>query len=172
MLARLAAIPGVSEARTDSSGRFFWIVPAAGADPDRVRELALAALGKGASVLPPGRAGAQLAARAHGDPWLSAAEVMTLSFVEGRLLSVRVAGEAARRTGATAPQREELAEAIRAELFGAMERVHAEGGRPSSGWIYVEWPALAAAAVARCDPALPPELRARLAEALPGLLAG
>ena len=171
MLARLSAVPGVASARSDSSGRFFWVTPVDGADAAGVQERALAALGAGARALSPDRAVAQLAARDRGDPWLSASEVMALSLVEARLLSVRIAGEAARRAGATPAQREELAEALRVELFGAMERVHDEGGRSSSGWIYKEWPALAAAAVARCGEALPAEVRAAVAAALPGLLA-
>jgi hypothetical protein len=117
------------------------------------------------------QAEAQLAARLRGDPWLGAGEVMTLSFVEARLLSVRLGAEAAQRVGATAEQREILGEAIRAELFAVMERVHAEGGRSSGGWIHQEWPAIAAAIVERCARPIPTTLRAKLAQELPALLA-
>jgi hypothetical protein len=136
-----------------------------------VTGLATDVLGQRARVLPAAEADLQLARRTLGDPWLGAAEVMTLSFVESRLLSVRLAGELARRTGAAPQEQEEIAEAIRIELFAAMERVHAEGGRSSSGWIYREWPAIAEAAVTRCPATLPDERRRRFAELLPGLLA-
>ncbi len=170
MLARLQAVPGVASARVDSSGRFFWISFAEGADAGGT-DLALGVLGKGARVLGAAEADAQRAAHGRGDPWLGPDEVMALSFVEARLLSVRIAGEAERRLAASPDQREALAEAIRLELFAAMERVHAEGGRGSSGWIYVEWPALAAAAVARCRETMDDDLRRGLLELLPGLLA-
>ena len=171
MLARLDAIPGVCAARVESSGRFFWIELAEGADPSRVSDLATGVLGRGARPLPAADAEVQLARRLRGDPWLGADGVMTLSFVESRLLSVRLAGELARQSGATPEEQEEIAEAIRIELFAAMERVHAEGGRSSSGWIYREWPAIAEAAVERCPGILPDERRRRFAELLPGLLA-
>jgi hypothetical protein len=170
VLARLDSIPGVEAARVDSSGRFFWVEIDESADASRVTDLAEGVLGQGARALPPAGAEAQLAERRLGDPWLGAGEVMTLSFVESRLLSVRLAGELERRTGASPEQRELIAEAIRRELFAAMERVHAEGGRSSSGWIYREWPAIAEAAVERCAGALPEEPRLRFAELLPALL--
>jgi len=95
---------------------------------------------------------------------------MTLSFVEARILSVRLTGEVAHLTGAAPEHREEIAEAIRLELFATMERVHSEGGRRSSGWIHEEWPAIAAATVERCAGAMPRDLCRRLSEVLPALL--
>jgi hypothetical protein len=171
VLARLQAVPGVASARVDSSGRFFWISFQDGADAASGTALALGVLGSGARLLGATEAEAQRAAHGRGDPWLGPDEVMGLSYVEARLLSVRIAGEAERRLATSPAQRESLAEAIRLELFAAMERVHAEGGRGSSGWIYVEWPALAAAAVSRCREALDDDLRRGLGELLPGLLA-
>ena len=171
VLARLEAVPGVSAARVDSSGRFFWIAVEDGADPSGVSALTLPLLGTGARTLAADRAKAQLAAGRQGDPWLGAAEVMTLSFVESRLLSVRIAGEVRAGTGATPEQHEEIAEAIREALFAAMERVHSEGGRRSSGWIYEEWPVIAANAAERCAGRIPGDLRLQVAELLPGLLA-
>ena len=170
VLVRLDAVPGVTGARVDASGRFFWVSLAAGADVAEVTALLRGVLGRSARLLPPEQADAQLARRGAGDPWLAATEVMTLSFVESRLLSVRIAGDAARRSGADPEQRETLAEGIRTALFAAMERVHGEGGRSGSGWIYEAWPAIAADAVARCGDALPAELRLRLEGLLPGLL--
>ena len=171
VLARLDSIPGVAAARVDSSGRFFWIALAEAADASAVTALAEGVLGPGTSALPAVEAETQLAGRRLGDPWLGSSEVMTLSFVESRLLSVRLAGELERRAGATPGQRELIAEAIRLSLFAAMERVHAEGGRSSSGWIYREWPTIAEAAVGRCAGILPDEPRSRFAELLPTLLA-
>lgn len=171
MLARLQAVPGVDSARVDSSGRFFWITFGDGADPAVGTARALGVLGKGARALGAADAEKQHAAHRRGDPWLGPDEVLTLSFVESRLLSVRIAAEAERRLATSPDQREALAEAIRRELFAAMERVHAEGGRGSSGWIYVEWPAIAAAAVDRCREAMDDDLCRGLAELLPGLLA-
>ncbi len=172
VLARLDAIPGVATARTDSSGRFFWITPAPDAQPREVAGLCLAALGASAALLGPAAAEAQLAARARGDPWLGTGEVMILSFLEGRLLSVRIAGDAAAESGATPVQREAVAESVRVALFAALERVHAEGGRTSGGWIDEEWPTIAAAAAARCAPDLPPGVRERVSAVLPHLLRG
>jgi hypothetical protein len=171
VLARLDALAGVKVSRTDSSGRFFWLEPREGVDRGTLEALAVGALGKGTRVLSPEEAAAQLALHGAGDPWLAAREVMTLSFVEGRLLSVRLSGDAAREASLLPGQREAVAEAIRAELFGAMARIHAEGGRTSSGWIYEEWPAIAAAAASRCAGALPAGSAARVAAVLPGLLA-
>ncbi len=171
MLARLDALPGVAAARVDSSGRFFWLSITDGADAEAVASLAVSVLGGRARRLPSTRAAVQLASRVHGDPWLGSGEVMTLSFVEARLLAVRLAGDAASGAGLTPDQREELAEAIRVELFAAMERIHAEGGRKTGGWIYEEWPSIARAAFVRCAGPIPPDAGRRLAELLPGLLA-
>jgi hypothetical protein len=171
VLARLDAVPGVEESRVDSSGRFFWIVPRDLVEAGTLAGDVQAVLGKGARRLPPEEAAAQLAAHGAGDPWLAADEVMTLSFVEARLLSVRISGEAARKASLLPDEKEAVAEAVRAALFGAMARVHAEGGRRSSSWIYEEWPALAADAAGRCAETMRPEAAARVAEVLPGLLA-
>jgi hypothetical protein len=170
VLARLDLVPGVAAARSDSSGRFFWIELATGADEGAVREGARAVLGPRARPLPAPEAAAQLAWRRLGDPWLRTGEVMALSFVEGRLLSVRLCAELERRGAIPGDRGEVVAEAIRVELFAALARVHAEGGRPSSAWIHEEWPAIAVAVRGRCIAALPLELRDRFAEALPTLL--
>ena len=170
VLARLDSIPGVGGSRVDSSGRFFWLALEGGADAARVAALARGVLGGDARSLPAPQAEAQLAASGRGDPWLDASQVMTLSFVESRILSVRLAGEFERRTGASPEQREQVGEAIRLELFAAMERIHAAGGRRSSGWIYEEWPAIARGTVERCAGAVPQDLHQRLALLLPSLL--
>ena len=169
VLARLDAIPGVT-ARVDSSGRFFWLAVDASADLPGATALAAETLGARASALSGADAEAQLAAHASGDPWLTAREVMMLSYVESRILSVRLASAVQHEVGATAEQREVIAEAVRSALFAAMERVHAEGGRSSSGWIFEEWPLIAAAAAKRCAARIPPPIQHRIDEILPGIL--
>jgi len=170
VLARLDAIPGVTAARVDSSGRFFWLALEEPSLEAGVRDAALGVLGAGALVLPAAQARAQVASQRRGDPWHAAGDVMTLSYVESRMLSVRIAGEVERLLGTSGDERERIGEAIRTELFAAMERVHAEGGRRSGGWIYDAWPAIAGAVVERCAEPLPGVLRDRLAEVLPTLL--
>jgi hypothetical protein len=160
----------VATARVDSSGRFFWLALAEGADADAVASLAVSVLGGRARRLPPARAAVQLVSRVNGDPWLGADGVMTLSFLESRLLAVRLAGDAAARTGLTPERREDLAESIRMEMFAAMERVHGEGGRKTGGWIYEEWPSIARAALDGCEGPIPADVRRLLAELLPTLL--
>jgi hypothetical protein len=140
------------------------------ADADDVNVLAFGALGKGTRLLTADQAETQLAARPRGDPWLAAAEVLTLSFLESRILSVRLAGEVEHRIGATPEHLEEVSEAIRLESFAAMERVHSEGGRRSRGLIYEEWPAIALATVDRCAGTMPLDLYRQLSEVLPTLL--
>jgi hypothetical protein len=171
VLARLDALPGVAAARVDSSGRYFWLALVDGTDAGAVASLATGVLGGRARRLAMARAEAQLEAIVRGDPWLGAGEVMTLSFLESRLLAVRLAGDAAARTGLTPERREDLAEAIRVQLFAAMERVHADGGRKTGGWIYEEWPSIARAALDGCAGPIPPDVRRLLAEILPKLLA-
>lgn len=150
VLARLDAVPGVSRSRAEASGRFVLLELSAGSHPDEVEAAARRALGREARRLSEAEAREQLAARGSGDPWLAAAEVMALSYLEGRILSTRVSAAAAREAGLDALERDRLAEALRLEVFAALERVHAEGGRSSGGWFYDAWPAVAAAALERC----------------------
>jgi hypothetical protein len=171
VLARLDALPGVACSRTEASGRFFLIELHPGADASLAEERSMAVLGRGCRRLGESESESQLAARGAGDPWLAAVEVVTLSFVEGRLLSVRITAAATRELDLSVEEQERLTEAVRVELFAALQRVHAEGGRPSSGWIYQDWPGIAAAAAERCRPWLGSERAEALARALPGLLA-
>lgn len=143
MLARLDALPGVALARTDTSGTYLLLELTAGADPAAAEAAALRSLPAGARRLPQDEAEDQLAALRRGDPWLSAAEVPGLSYLEARLLSVRVAGEAGRALGLGPRDRARLCEVARQELFRAVERVHREGGRESSGWFFEAWPEVA-----------------------------
>ena len=127
-------------------------------------------LGAHARALAEPEARSQLAAAERGDPWHSAAEVMALSYVEGRILAVRLSTAAAAAVPALGEARGAAEEAIRCELFSALERVHGEGGRSTSGWIDEAWPGIAQAALARCRSALPAGVEAELAACLPGLL--
>lgn len=156
MLARLDCIPGVAESRVEASGRFFLLVLAEGADEARAVAEAAAALRGRAAPLAPAAAAAQLARRERGDPWLSAREITALSYLEARVVAAATADRVASRVGLAAGAHDALAEALRLELFAAIERVHGEGGRESSGWFYAEWPAIAVAAAARCAVALGP----------------
>lgn len=150
VLARLDAVPGVRRSRTEASGRFLLLELSPRADPQRVEASARRALGREARRLREPEAREQLDARGKGDPWLTAGEVMALSYIEGRILSARVSAEVARRAGLEVGERERLAEALRLEIFAALERAHAQGGHSSGGWLYRAWPAVAAAALRRC----------------------
>lgn len=144
MLARIEEIDGVAWAGAEATGRFLAVRPGPDADAERLAaavERALAGRGRRAGEA---LAQAQLAAREQGDPWYSAREVRALSFIEGRLVAVHVAAKVGDDLGLSPADRASLAEAVREVFFGVLERVHAEGGRESSGWFYVEWPGIAA----------------------------
>ena len=144
VLARLDRLPGVARARADGTGTFLRLDLRPGADPAVVARAALAALGPRAAELPPAEAAAQLEGAARGDLWLAADEVLGLSYLEARMLSVRLPSAVERGLPLGPGGAARLAEAIRTVLFAAVERVHAEGGRESSGWFFEAWPALAA----------------------------
>lgn len=150
MLARLDGITGVEESRADASGRFFALALAPGADAGAALAGARDALGGGARALDELEARAQLAARERGDPWYARRDTLELCFLEARVLSVRIGAAAAGAARLPGGDRERVAEVARAVLFEVMERVHGEGGRPSSGWFYEEWPAIAAQVSAGC----------------------
>jgi hypothetical protein len=170
VLARLDELPGVARARAESAGRHFALELVPGADAASVALAAREALAGRARVLGPEEAASQLAARPRGDPWLSRDEVMALSYVEGRILAVRVSARTGREAGLAPEARERLAEALRIEIFAVLERVHAEGGRSSSRWFYEEWPAVAGRVFARGSAFVPgdllPALRSSLDRAL------
>lgn len=166
MLARLEKVPGVRSARVEASGRCFLLALAPGTDPARAVEGAVAALGGRARPLDDAAAAAQLAARPRGDPWLSTEEVHALSYVEARVISVRVAGAVAKAAGLEAAEADALRESTRLEVFAAIERVHDEGGRDSTGWFFEAWPEIARAVAARARGFVAPERLAALADAL------
>ena len=169
MLARLERVEGIADARVEATGRLFALVLAPGAEEAAALAGAAAALQSTPRRLPPDEAAEQLAHRAAGDPWLSRAEVAALCFLEARLLASRGAGDVAAAAGLEGGERRAMEEAMRRELFAAMERVLAEGGRDSPGWFYDEWPALARAIAARCAGALAPDRHERAAAALAAL---
>jgi len=166
VLARIDEVPGVARARAEASGRHLALELAPGADPAAVARAALAVLAGRGRPLGEDEARAQLDARPRGDPWLAAADVMALSFVEGRILAVRVSGAAGREARLDADGRDRLAEAVRREVFDAVERVHAEGGRPSSGWFFEAWPEIAARVAARAKGLVPADRQEELRAAL------
>jgi hypothetical protein len=169
VLARLEEVEGVAGARVEATGRFFALVLAPGADEVRTLAAVEAALRTPPRRLPPGEAAAQLARAGRGDPWFSRAEVAELCFVEARLLAARAEGAVASAANLDPAERGAVGDALRDELFLAMERVLAEGGRESSGWFYAEWPAIAARASARAAGVLAPEKSGRAAAALAAL---
>jgi hypothetical protein len=156
----------VAESRVEASGCFFLVVLAPGAEEGRVVAEAMTALRGRAARLEPAAAAAQLAARPRGDPWLSAREIVGLSYVEARIVATTTAARVAAQAGLDGRATAAVAEALRLELFAAVERVHAEGGRESSAWFYAAWPAIAAAAADRSAAALGPEARGPAAAAL------
>lgn len=165
MLARIEGIEGVEWAGAEATGRFLAVRPARAGDRERVAEAVGRALGPRGRRAGDALARSQLAALGRGDPWFRANEVHALSYVEGRLVAVHTASRVAKELRLQPREREELAEAVREILFGVLERVHAEGGRESSGWFYAEWPRIAAAVAARMAGSVPdpPALEARVA---------
>jgi len=162
VLARLDRIPGVARSLVEASGRTFILEVAPGTARDAVAAAAREVLGAGAAELAADEAEAQRATRDRGDLWFSAWEILALSLLEGRVVSSRAATAAQRDLGIGIEAARAVGEAVRLELFEALERIHAEGGRSSGGWFYAAWPALSTRAAARAAPALPGNAAARL----------
>jgi hypothetical protein len=172
VLARLDAIPGVRESRADASYRHFLLELRPGADRAAAAAAACAALGERARLLGPAEAAAQLEARGRGDPWYAAADTLALCYLEARVLAANAGPAAARAAGLDPGAADAVCEAARSVLFEVMERVHGEGGRPSSGWFYEEWPAIAATIADRAAgllPGLDSGAAARLRQAIAAL---
>ncbi len=147
MLARLDKIPGVSRSRAECSGHYFLVELTDGV-VDGVAARAVEVLGHGARLLPREEAEAQHEARRRGEPWLTAREARALSFVEGRMLGVRVSAGVSKVAGLTAEERERLAEAVREEMFAHVERIYA--GLTPAGRFFEAWPHIAALIAERC----------------------
>lgn len=165
MLARLDAIPGVRRSRAECSGYLFLVELVEGAGEGAVSR-AVEVLGPGARLLPPDEAEAQRDARRRGEPWVTAAGARALSYVEGRMVGVRVAAAVARDLGLSPVERERLAEAVREEMFTHVERLHA--GLGSAGRFFQDWPQLAERIATRCAPWLAHDRAGALLAALVG----
>jgi len=140
VLARLRRIPGVADARVECSGTFFALTLDERANLDVALRAVLDSLGPGSRRLATEEAEGQLAARAGGEIWFSEEQIRGLSYVEGRIITGRVLAAATRGLDVAEPEMDRIREAIRVEVFGAIDLVHDEGGRSSSGWFADEWP--------------------------------
>jgi hypothetical protein len=147
VLARLDEIPGVSRSRAECSGHYFLVELADGV-PDGIEARALEVLGRGARLLRPEEAEVQHKARRRGEPWLTSEEARALSFVEGRMLGVRVSAAVSKDAGLTAEEQERLADAVREEMFAHVERIYA--GLVPAGRFFEAWPQIAAHVAERC----------------------
>lgn len=165
MLARLDDLPGVSRSTAECSGYILMVELTDGAD-DGVAARVLEVLGRGARVLTGDEAAAQHDARRRGEPWVTAAESRALSYLEGRMVGARVAAGVAAELDLTADERARLAEAVRAEMFTHVERLHA--GLAFPGRFFHDWPGLAERIAARCAPRLSPDHANGLLGALVG----
>lgn len=166
VLARLDRIVGVAHSRVEATGTCFLVDTWPAASARQVEEEALAILGPAAELLSPDAAGEQLAARAAGDHWYSSKDVLGLSYLEARIIAARVSARVGRDAELPREATRALCEAVRVEVFAAVERVHAEGGRSSGAWFYKAWPALAERILSRASPALPPGAAGPVGEGL------
>lgn len=149
MLARLDEIPGVTRSRAECSGHYFLVeLPDPDGVTDGIAARAVEILGRGARLLRPEEAEVQQEARRRGEPWLTAEEARSLSFVEGRMLGVRVSAAVGRELGLAAHEQTLLTEAVREEMFAHVERIYA--GLEQAGRFFEAWPQIASRAAARC----------------------
>jgi hypothetical protein len=155
VLARLRRLPGITDARVECSGTFFALSLADGAEAEAVLPMVVDVLGSRSRLLAAEEAGAQLEARSRGELWFSEEQIRGLSYVEGRIIASRALSAAA--DGLTMGEQDaaKIREAVRAEVFAAIDRVHDEGGRRSSAWFAEEWPRIVARARDRLADALP-----------------
>jgi hypothetical protein len=166
VLSRLDGIPGVRESRVDASGRFFLLALQEDGDEVSVLARAQGVLRGAVRRLDAPAAARQVAARVRGDPWFAANEVHALSYVEARILAVRTAASIAATARLAPAAQEALGELTRSILFRTVERIHAEGGRDSTGWFYEAWPAISRAVLDASHAFLDPDAHARVGEAI------
>jgi hypothetical protein len=163
VLARLDEIPGVSRSRAECSGHYF-LVELDDSVVDGVAARAVEVLGRGARLLPREEAEAQHDARRRGEPWVSAREARALSFVEGRMLGLRVSMDVSKEVALTAEERERLAEAVREEMFAHVECIYA--GLTPAGRFFEAWPRIAERAAERCGQWLDRDRKSHLTSSL------
>jgi hypothetical protein len=155
VLARIERVEGVEWAAVEATGRYLAIRAREGSAVEEVATAvgeALGARGRPAGEEP---SRSQLAARERGDPWFTAGEAHALSYIEARLVAVRVAGRVGSEIGLTRAQRDALAEAVREDFFRFLERLHAEDVHDANGRFYSEWPRIALAVAERMAAQLP-----------------
>ncbi|HET7754782.1 MAG TPA: hypothetical protein VFK85_12805, partial [Anaeromyxobacteraceae bacterium] len=140
VLARLSEIPGVTDARVECSGSWFFVDAQSAAALDRALPAVRDALGPGATLADGVAREAQLARRSQGELWFSRDDIRALSYVEGRVLATRMTDAVTAAVTLDGSAREQVAEATRAEIFAALDHAHDTGGRASSGWFWEEWP--------------------------------
>ncbi len=166
MLARLRRIPEIADARVECSGTFFALSFREGVDGEAVLRAALEALGPATRRLASDDALAQLEARRRNEIWFSADDIRGLSFIEGRIIAMRAFAAVTGEVRLEREASELLRDALRIEVFGALDRVHDEGGRSSSGWFVPAWPGIVAGVMLRLGDALPATTLARVSEKL------
>jgi hypothetical protein len=149
VLARIERLEGVEWAAVEATGRYLAVRARAGSAVETMAAAVAAALGARGRRVGEAVARSQLAARERGDPWFSAVDAHALSYVEARLVSVRVAARVGQELGLGRAEREALAEAVRELFFGFLARIHAEGVADANARFYAEWPSMAAAAAER-----------------------
>ncbi|HYG68254.1 MAG TPA: hypothetical protein VD838_11360 [Anaeromyxobacteraceae bacterium] len=165
VLARLSDIPGVIDVRVECSGTFFLVTGRDAAALEAVLPRVRAVLGERAERLGASERSAQLAGRARGERWFSRDDIRGLSYVEGRILATRFSDAIAAAVPLERAIAERVHEAIRRELFAALDHAHDTGGRASTGWFWKEWPRIVEAIGARLDD-VPAALRTRVVDAL------
>jgi hypothetical protein len=165
VLARLSELPGVIDARVECSGTYFLVTACDAAALERALPLVHERLGSRAEPLGPGERAAQLAARARGERWYSRHDIRGLSYVEGRILATRFSDAVAATLLLEQAAAVRIHDAIRLELFVALDHAHDTGGRASTGWFWAEWPRIVEAIAARLHD-LPAALRTRMVEVL------
>jgi hypothetical protein len=163
VLARLDDLPGVLRSRAECSGHYFLVELRDGATQGVV-EGVVGILGDDAHLLASEEAEAQYDARRRGEPWVTAQEARSLSFMEGRMLGLRVSAAVGTEAKLATKERERLAEDVREEMFCYVERVYA--GLAPAGRFFEAWPQIAERIVKRCGRWLDDEHARKLAPIL------
>jgi hypothetical protein len=166
VLARLAEIPGIIDARVECSGTYFLVTGADAAALELALPAIRAVLGPSVARTTPGVAELQLAARARGELWFSGEGIRGLSYVEGRILAARIGDAVAAELRCDGETSERILEASRVEIFAALGHAHDTGGRASTGWFREEWPRIADRIADRLAAGVPAALHAAVRSAL------